>query len=89
MIFLNAFHCFKRARNDSFTGILYDEHMKEATMKKPKLYGFKWKVWVPVLIILVLLAPGSVYLKSGRQGPVSEFGKYQGYSEELYNGTQR
>ncbi|MBP1700875.1 MAG: hypothetical protein H6Q41_6063 [Deltaproteobacteria bacterium] len=43
-----------------------------------------------VLIAVVLaIAIFLVYKRQARQAKVSEFGKYQGYSEAIYGGNQR
>jgi uncharacterized protein len=49
-----------------------------------------WKIVIPiiavVLLIIVLIAIGQ---RKASNTMISEFGKYQGYSEEIYDGTQR
>lgn len=58
-------------------------------MKTVKQYLFKKKVLVSLVVVLMLLAIGSVYLRKGRQEMISEFGKYQGYTEKVYDGYKR
>jgi uncharacterized protein len=65
-----------------------DERIKcevEAEMKK-----INWKIIVPVGVVILLLA-GLVYTHQGKTGnqKISELGRYQGYSEAIYNGAQR
>jgi putative CocE/NonD family hydrolase len=57
----------------------------EAEMEKNS-----WKIIVPILAILVLLIVVVVIKqRKSRQTVVSTFGKYQGYSEAVYDGTMR
>jgi hypothetical protein len=43
----------------------------------------------PVIAIILVIALYLLYKKNIGQTKVSEFGKYQGYSEAIYDGTQR
>jgi predicted acyl esterase len=49
-----------------------------------------WKIVIPivavVLLLIVLIVIGQ---RKTSNTMISEFGKYQGYSEALYDGTQR
>ncbi len=49
-----------------------------------------WKVILPVLAV-ILLAAGWVYLtqRNAARQKISAFGKYQGYTEPVYDGSQR
>ncbi len=58
-------------------------------MKTVRQSGFKYKRLAPFFIVLMLLASGGVYLKLDHHEVVSEFGKYQGFSEAVYDGTRR
>ena len=51
---------------------------------------FNWKVIVPIVAAIVLLSV-LVYTNKRKDGnqKISEFGKYQGYSEAVYDGSQR
>jgi hypothetical protein len=54
------------------------------TMKK--IFGKK--VLILLATVLLLFALWAAYQGKARQEKVSEFGKYQGYSEEVYDGSQ-
>jgi hypothetical protein len=43
----------------------------------------------PLIAVVLVIALFLLYKKQAKQGKVSEFGKYQGYSEEIYNGDKR
>ncbi|HLO29604.1 MAG TPA: CocE/NonD family hydrolase [Anaerolineales bacterium] len=58
-------------------------------MKTMKQYVFKKKVLISITLVLILLFLGSLSLRTGRQEMLSEFGIYQGYTEEIYDSTQR
>jgi putative CocE/NonD family hydrolase len=58
-------------------------------MKNTKRYVFRKKALLSIGIILILLVLGLFSLRINRQEKISEFGKYQGYSKEIYDGTQR
>jgi putative CocE/NonD family hydrolase len=48
------------------------------------------RMMLPLVVVVLLLILLIVYrMKSNGQVRISEFGKYQGYSESVYNGTQR
>ena len=47
------------------------------------------KMIYPLIAVVLVIALFFLYKKQARQGKVSEFGKYQGYSEEIYNGNKR
>jgi putative CocE/NonD family hydrolase len=47
------------------------------------------KIIYPLIAIALVIAIYLLYKKSVAQVKVSEFGKYQGYSEKIYDGTQR
>ncbi len=51
-----------------------------------KLFATKM---IYLIIAVVLVITLSLLLKKGRHAKVSEFGKYQGYSEEIYDGNKR
>ncbi len=57
---------------------------------KTRLTTMQWKIGIPVLAAVVLLV---VLLVAGRNRGshpmISEFGKYEGYSGPIYDGTQR
>jgi uncharacterized protein len=59
--------------------------MSEVEMKKI----FVNKVTIPLVILLLLFGFWGLYKASQKQEKVSEFGKYQGYSEELFDGSKR
>jgi hypothetical protein len=50
---------------------------------------FGKQVLIPLAALLLLFTLGAVYRGTSRHAPVSEFGKYQGYSEAVYDGTSR
>ncbi|OGP71912.1 MAG: hypothetical protein A2W09_04810 [Deltaproteobacteria bacterium RBG_16_50_11] len=52
-----------------------------------KLIGTK--MIYPLIAIIVVIGLFLFYKKQARQVKVSEFGKYQGYSEAIYDGTKR
>jgi putative CocE/NonD family hydrolase len=52
-----------------------------------KLYATK--MIYPVIAALLLIALFLLFKKQGRQTKVSEFGKYQGYSEAVYDSNER
>jgi len=52
-----------------------------------KLMGAK--MIYPVVAILLVIALYLLYKKNTGQVKVSEFGKYKGYSEAVYDGSQR
>jgi uncharacterized protein len=54
-------------------------------MNNPRLT----KILYPVIAVTIVIALISDHKKSLAQAKVSEFGKYQGYSEAIYDGTQR
>lgn len=54
-------------------------------MNKPA----QMKMLYPLIAVVVVVALFFVHQKSVAQTRVSEFGKYQGYSEATYDGTQR
>jgi putative CocE/NonD family hydrolase len=58
-------------------------------MTNTKRYVFRKKALLSIGMALILLALGSLSLRTNRQEKISELGKYQGYSEEIYDGTQR
>lgn len=47
------------------------------------------KMLYPLIAVTIVIALVYVHKKSVAQPKVSEFGKYQGYSEAIYDGTQR
>jgi predicted acyl esterase len=47
------------------------------------------KVLIPLAAILLLIAVLAIYRKSTPHERISEFDKYQGYSQELYDGSKR
>ncbi|RPJ41951.1 MAG: CocE/NonD family hydrolase [Deltaproteobacteria bacterium] len=47
------------------------------------------KMIFPLLAVVLVLASACVFKKYLGQGKVSTFGKYQGYSEAIYDGNQR
>ena len=50
---------------------------------------FTKKVLIPLAAILLLTTLWIAYQGKSRQGKISEFGKYQGYSEPVYDGSKR
>jgi hypothetical protein len=52
-----------------------------------KLMGTK--MIYPLIAAILIIAFFLLYKKQARQAKVSEFGKYQGYSEAIYDGTKR
>jgi len=50
---------------------------------------FTKKVIISLVAVLLLFTFWSVYKRNQKQEKVSEFGKYQGYSEAIYDGSQR
>jgi len=52
-----------------------------------KLIGTK--MIYPLIAVVLVIALFLFYKKQTRQAKVSEFGKYQGYSEAVYDGTKR
>src|SRR5919108_3865094 len=50
---------------------------------------FGKKVLIPLVAVLLLVILWIAYYKNIPHEKVSEFGKYQGYSEEIYDGWQR
>jgi hypothetical protein len=50
---------------------------------------FGKKVLIPLVIVLLLFAVWTAYRKYAPREKMSEFGKYQGYSEEAYDGSKR
>src|SRR5512138_418149 len=47
------------------------------------------KVLIPLAVVLLLFTLWMVYRKNAPQEKISEFGRYQGYSEAIYDGSQR
>lgn len=47
------------------------------------------KMIYPLIAVILVIALLFIYARGGGRGKVSEFGKYQGYSEEIYDGSQR
>ena len=47
------------------------------------------KVLIPLAVILLVLAVVVLSQRKDKQGMISEFGKYQGYSEKVYDGAKR
>jgi len=52
-----------------------------------KIFGKK--VLIPLAAVLLLIAAWAVYRNNAPIEKISEFGKYQGYSQELYDGSKR
>jgi putative CocE/NonD family hydrolase len=52
-----------------------------------KIFGKK--VLIPLAIVLLLFVVWTAYRKYAPREKISEFGKYQGYSEEIYDGSKR
>jgi len=50
---------------------------------------FDTKMIYPMIAVILVIALFLLYKKQARQVKVSEFGKYQGYSKEIYNGNKR
>ena len=50
---------------------------------------FDTKMIYPIIAVILLIALFLFYKKQARQVKVSEFGKYQGYSKEIYDGNKR
>ena len=57
----------------------------KAMMKK--IFGKKVLILLTAILLLIAVLP--VYRKSTAHERISEFGKYQGYSQELYDGSKR
>ena len=47
------------------------------------------KMIYPIIAVVLVIALFLFYKKQTRQAKVSEFGRYQGYSEAVYDGTKR
>ena len=62
-------------------------HCGEKRKEMSKLIGTK--MIYPLIAIIVVIGLFLFYKKQARQVKVSEFGKYQGYSEAIYDGTKR
>ena len=54
-----------------------------------KQYGFKKILLIPNVALLIVLVLGSISLRTNKQKRISEFGKYQGYTEKIYDGYKR
>jgi putative CocE/NonD family hydrolase len=52
-----------------------------------KIFGKR--VLIPLAAVLLLIAVWAVYRNNAPIEKISEFGKYQGYSQELYDGSKR
>lgn len=50
---------------------------------------FTKKSIIPLVAVLLLLVVWFAYRKNAPQEKISEFGKYQGYSEQVYDGSKR
>ena len=50
---------------------------------------FNTKMIYPIIAVVLVIAFFVLFRKQGRQVRESEFGKYQGYSEETYDGNKR
>jgi uncharacterized protein len=58
-------------------------------MKRVKQYLFKKKVLIPIAALLTVFVLGSLSLRTNKEEKISEFGKYQGHTEKLYDGYKR
>ena len=47
------------------------------------------KMIYPIIAVILVIALFFIYQRGVRKGEVSEFGKYQGYSEAIYDGNKR
>jgi putative CocE/NonD family hydrolase len=47
------------------------------------------KMIYPIIAVILVIALFFIYKRGGGKGKVSEFGKYQGYSEAMYDGNKR